>query len=869
MEPPNDGQSITSGKKACRRITTIELSKNLECLENLLNIHQLKRELLNLTEGSGAWKPKSYFDNSDTRTMVSTWTNHNHIHSMLGSYASIFSEQQCSLTGIMLCRMLHSICILPSLASDSQKLALILRAQNWEMCRSLMVVFNWCRDDGPTTAKHLLDVYRTRGYDQLKKESPLLADFVNHIVWYVYMEQKGSLKEKRESRSRKRSKNINGSYTIQPPQNSEEETSNFGPYPDNVTDLPNNLYGLSPSAKTLSKQAIKLSQAVLTQKKIGGGINELYARSSELLQKIWINELIIPSLKPIDNILSTTRCSTKDTEDILNRALTRGAILQCLAEACGTDAIFASSAVKKFLESPSLVFCENMHRSKVFARHALGDAVTTLEPLFNWIKEYIKATPEILEVAKEIGNLTHCNMLELGAGHPLSQKQTENTISFHALQSGTTSTKEGQRVVNPKKRHIFSKVSSASLLPDSMVVGIGVMGLIVREALTASADRNLSTTVEILQRVLQGKRHATQSSSSFHNPDHTNPIRQHSFGAKLLYLHLPGNKLRSEAGLSNLLSWLGTGQGFVTQSFLKKLETHGGFYKEDLTDMARQFNDAIVNSLNQYCNTNSSSNSTSQHPEAIVTYDSNIWGQASNHLALMPTYRSGAKIGKKYTILEKFGQYFTQEVQKRWTESLGDMLNKDPSTYTGQKHPWKYYHSMIKEFNIPGFKQGLTVFQTANYLVFLNIATMPHWSKIANFIHENRLKGAFRGLNKLGFHMPDASSVQVAFYSVHHHLDKYLTEDDKEILGFSPIFTEHLLCKVVRWANSLDKEANIDFYKMGSEAELICTLDSWKSGFNRTDNAAFPFPLTITAEQLAKNIKELESFGQSISKTAL
>jgi hypothetical protein len=85
--------------------------------------------------------------------------------------------------------MMHSICILPSLAFDSQKLAVILRAQNWEICRSLMVVFNWCRDEGPTTAKHLLDVYCTKGYDGLKKESPHLAEFVNHIVWYVYSEK--------------------------------------------------------------------------------------------------------------------------------------------------------------------------------------------------------------------------------------------------------------------------------------------------------------------------------------------------------------------------------------------------------------------------------------------------------------------------------------------------------------------------------------------------------------------------------------------------------------------------------------------------------------------------------------------------------
>jgi len=90
------------------------------------------------------------------------------------------------------------------------------------------------------------------------------------------------------------------------------------------------------------------------------------------------------------------------------------------------------------------------------------------------------------------------------------------------------------------------------------------------------------------------------------------------------------------------------------------------------------------------------------------------------------------------------------------------------------------------------------VFQLANYLIFLGIATMPHWLEVADFIAENHQKGALCGLEKLGFHMPDSSSVWAVFCCVHHHLEEHLTEEDKQILGFSPLFTEHLLCKVVR-----------------------------------------------------------------------
>ncbi|KAF8219548.1 hypothetical protein L208DRAFT_1339223, partial [Tricholoma matsutake] len=154
-----------------------------------------------------------------------------------------------------------------------------------------------------------------------------------------------------------------------------------------------------------------------------------------------------------------------------------------------------------------------------------------------------------------------------------------------------------------------------------------------------------------------------------------------------------------------------------------------------------------------------------------------------------------------------------------WTHVLGNMLDQDPLQYTGVWQSWGYYHCMVKDLNIPGFQQGLTMFQPANYLVFLGIATMPHWTEVADFVAENLQKGVFRSLEKLGFHMPDSSSVHATFICIHWHLDKYLTDEDKKILGFSPLFTKHLLCKVVRWAKHLLTEGDINFYNKGLIAE--------------------------------------------------
>lgn len=853
QEPLNPEQVLGSaGTKT--RYQPLQLSRNLDSLKDLLDITRLQRELRKLIEKRMAPKSKAYFTNSDTNTMVSTWTKHNHVHSMLGSYVSVLSDDQCSFTGILLYRLLHSVRVIPGLVSDSEKLSVILKAQRWEMCRSLMMVFNWYRDAGPRTVKCILNIHRTLGHDRLKQQSLLLADFVNHIVWHVYQEQKSWLETKKREISKRRKIGTRGipleEDDVQPAE-VDVPYSNFGPCPSTLRYLPRDLYGICPTSTR--DKPIELP----SMRTFKGGLDELYARTSAVIQMIWTDQLIIPSLKPIDTAFSGPRRQTTDNDNILNRCLTRGAILQCIADACGTDAIFASSAISQFLASPSLIFEKQLHRDNVFAQKAINDAVTTLEPLFDWLTDRIKDSPDILKTAEHIGDLTHLNMLELASGRPILLERTCSDKSSTILEAATGfSMKREQQ----KRKQIFSEVSLRSLVPDQATVGVGVMGLIVREAL--AARRKLATTDEVLHRVLQG-RHATRNAASSHNPDHTDPIRQYSLGAQLLYHHLPGKKLTTEMGLSNLLSWLGTGQGFVTQSFLKTVEPMG-FYAENVTAMVNQFQHAV--STNWYhieqrnhsdpssVSGSGSKSQSTKFPEHIVTHDARIWGQPCNHLALFPTHHNGDHRGSKYTLDEKFDPYFMPAIKDQWKKALGDMLHEDPSAYTGSRRSWGYYHRMVKDLNIRGFQQGLTVFQLANYLVFSGIATMPHWSEVADFIADNRQKGAFRGLERLGFNMPDTSSVRAAFYCVHHHLEEYLTEEDKRILGFSVLFTEHLLCKVVRWSKHLDEEGDIDFYQMGVQAESI-NID-WVAGLNQTDNTAFPFPLTIDSEALERAIRE-------------
>ncbi|KAK0430784.1 hypothetical protein EV421DRAFT_1721178 [Armillaria borealis] len=111
-------------------------------------------------------------------------------------------------------------------------------------------------------------------------------------------------------------------------------------------------------------------------------------------------------------------------------------------------------------------------------------------------------------------------------------------------------------------------------------------------------------------------------------------------------------------------------------------------------------------------------------------------------------------------------------------------------------HTWVEVIDFVIGLGIPGFGSGLTPLQFANNLLFSGIVQMPSVAMVGTWILHNCGLGAFLGLEKMGFIMTDIASVVAAFAIVHDFLDEYLSEDDKEILGFNEgfgtVFVEHL-----------------------------------------------------------------------------
>ncbi|KAF8231643.1 hypothetical protein L208DRAFT_1214530, partial [Tricholoma matsutake] len=210
--------------------------------------------------------------------------------------------------------LLHSGQILPSLAFSSQKLATLWNAKHWEMCRSLMVVFN---DAGPRTVKSVLGIHHEKGYKQLKSQSLMLANFIDHIVWFVYQEQKSWLEGKKADMQKKQKTNTQAillelELHMPAPSVLGPLCSHFGLCPSTLQQLLYNLYGLQSDKSRGKPVGFHLLHT------FNGGQDELYARSNTLIQAIWMNKLIVPALKPIDKTFSSTLRQTSDNDDVLN-----------------------------------------------------------------------------------------------------------------------------------------------------------------------------------------------------------------------------------------------------------------------------------------------------------------------------------------------------------------------------------------------------------------------------------------------------------------------------------------------------------------------------------------------------------------------
>ncbi|KAH6899587.1 hypothetical protein BKA70DRAFT_1230864 [Coprinopsis sp. MPI-PUGE-AT-0042] len=169
-----------------------------------------------------------------------------------------------------------------------------------------------------------------------------------------------------------------------------------------------------------------------------------------------------------------------------------------------------------------------------------------------------------------------------------------------------------------------------------------MLAVILQDAL--NYKRALEICYRSIRKALLG-----QSNNDNGHPDHTNPIRHENEVIQLLNEHgmTSVEALSSKHWLSNVLAWMGTGQGFRTQAFLKKCQV---FWASSLAEQMEVFQ--------KFVDANAQAEKTGE--EVLCLSDQKVWGQASNHLGLNPTVNK-----KLLTLSEKLAPHWTESVQEK------------------------------------------------------------------------------------------------------------------------------------------------------------------------------------------------------------
>ncbi|KAJ7067577.1 hypothetical protein C8F01DRAFT_980199, partial [Mycena amicta] len=296
---------------------------------------------------------------------------------------------------------------------------------------------------------------------------------------------------------------------------------------------------------------------------------------------------------------------------------------------------------------------------------------------------------------------------------------------------------------------------------------------------------------------------------------------------------IPGAKLTTGLGISNLLSFFGTGQCSVTEAFLLSLQNTGGFFSENTEAMASKF----------YHRIHLEAGRVSGPP--IEFECMTAWGVPSAELAAMPVKPTKKKAkqvapptadGVNAALLQKFAPYYALEVQQQWLNLLGPLAGKDPETYEGQRPGWRETMDFFSRLRVAPFQDSLTAMQTVTTLVFSRIVEMPTAQEMGEWIAKHPKLGAARGLQYLGFDVSSSDKIIAAFICFHNLLADLLTPEQKQIVRFDVAFTENLLCKTVRWKKTLKDDTGDEL------TDLVTKV--------LQNKPALPFELPITNEQL-------------------
>jgi hypothetical protein len=729
---------------------------------------------------------------------------------------------------------------LPKLLLQNFQLTIVERAIQVETCRSLVAIYDWLCNTGPSLATRLFKIHRSDGLirNEMAEKYPEYALAVDHIFQYVktYV----ALHAKVPNRM---------NHWIQPisTRNRDAAITSL----KNLSRIPATFFGI---INTRSKGMITLGKP---KGRLSRNPDYVYEASQQCFMDALSKQLLSDSMSKVDKIYSHAGGSRIYSDDhVQSRCVARGIILHTLAEVCQSENIFASTAISTLLVSPTymLVDSPELHKPSQFVTAYMKDKDATLAML----RKCISSTMDdgVGEAADNLGNFVHHRMLEFDLRHPIDEDAYLNTSDLESL--GTTQTQARPRPV--KSRSTVPTVPTLVQLERIWTldsdIPLGKLAVLLREVLNKS--RQLPAVFQEMRDILDG---VEPGGKGFEvDDDYMNPVRELNAGTGLMRIKFNGKPLTSAIGLSNILVWMGTGQGYGTKSFINQ----GDMWFLNSDACVDRFTIAYRSNLHLTRQIVGNGKKTGvqrqlkihQHPSYIKFDNMRMYGTANNWLGVIQTVvgsqASGVK--KTHSMDHKFQPYFSDYVQNEWLDFLGPLADQDPDSYNGERRSWRNAYDFITStINLPGFGRGLTALQTSHVFAFFGLCKMPTAVEMATWISENPTLGACGGLKDMGFAIDSMPAIRAAFLVVYDHLDKHLSVSDKSLLCFGPIFVEHALCKVPRWTRYLKEKARVDLTALGQCAVL--DGQKWIQYQNVKDETCFPMPVTIELDNARSTLQ--------------
>jgi hypothetical protein len=385
-------------KTGAHTLSVNEDTKHLQYLVELLNPDKLSDEKDKLQAALKEAKPeKRSGKESNASSSIKTVLGHMATNNMLTAIPPGAWSDGCIHLAIS--QVHTSLATAPSLLRRLAYLTIVESAITWQISRSLRLLYRWYIETGPALAEMLVDTFM-ESPDVLDRRHPQFAPLVRHSFGYVKCIYDRKLTSQKK-----------GKKKIQSPPG-QQMPSDFENIPDAL---------LEPIVAEHKIPLPKVALRKILAKNVRAGDNAgIQLHTQEIILDILCKIFIHPSVDEMDRTINPDRHKKTTIEKCIARCLIRALILEKIVEFCGgEDGILATPAVKDVIQRPSRIFEDRwLYKEEAMIKHMITDPNAAASPLRQWLEKYRPASPAIITISKEIGDIVWKGACQINGNAP-------------------------------------------------------------------------------------------------------------------------------------------------------------------------------------------------------------------------------------------------------------------------------------------------------------------------------------------------------------------------------------------------------------------------------------------------------------------